>query len=156
MGPGDQIDVSVWNDPVLSKNLLVRPDGMISFPLIGDVSVAGKTVPQVRKVLEESISKFVPNSPVTVILVTLGSAKVFVVGKVASPGEYVMNGRTTVIQAIAMAGGLTTFAEREGISVLREAPEGLVAFPFDYAEIEAGRNLRQNMELKPGDTVVVP
>lgn len=156
LGPGDTIDVAVWNDPALTRTLLVRPDGNISFPLLGDVAVAGRTVEQVRALLEERISRFVPDSPVTVILSSLGSTRIYVVGKVDSPGEFLLHGRTTVIQAIAMAGGLTTFADAGAISVLREQGGRMTAIPFNYEDVEAGKALDQNIALQPGDTIVVP
>ena len=117
LGPGDTLDISVWNDETLTREVLVRPDGAISFPLIGDVPVAGMTVDQVRREVESRIREYVSNAPVTVILSKLASARIFVVGKVAEPGQYPLVGPTRVIQALAMAGGLTTFADEDSILV---------------------------------------
>ncbi len=156
IGPGDVLDVSVWNDEALTREVLVRPDGSISFPLIGDVAVAGLSVDQVRLDVEQRIRDYVSNAPVTVILTELASARVFVVGKVAEPGQYSLAGPTRVMQALAMAGGLTTFADEDSILVLRDAADGQQAIPFDYSKISSGRDLSSNIVLKPGDTVVVP
>jgi len=156
IGPGDVLDISVWNDEALTREVLVRPDGSVSFPLIGDVAVAGLTVDQVRLEIEQRIREYVSNAPVTVILAELASARVFVVGKVAEPGQYALNGPTRVMQALAMAGGLTTFADEDSILVLRDTTNGQQAIPFDYSRVSSGRDLSSNIMLEPGDTVVVP
>lgn len=155
IGPGDVLDISVWNDEALTREVLVRPDGAISFPLIGDVAVAGMTVDQVRQAIETRIREYV-TSPVTVILAELASARVYVVGKVAQPGRYAMAGPMRVMQALAMAGGLTTFADEDSILVLRDTAEGQQAIAFDYSRVASGRDLSSNILLAPGDTLVVP
>lgn len=152
LGPGDVLGVSVWKDEVLDKEVLVRPDGMISYPLIGDIQASGKTVEELRQAIQEKIAAYVPDAPVTVLLLQLGSPRVFVVGKVAKPGMFLMAASTSVMQVLAMAGGLTTFADEDGILVLR----GGKAIPFDYAQAARGKNLEQNIVLQPDDTVVVP
>lgn len=156
LGPGDEIHVAVWNDENLSRDLVVRPDGMVSFPLIGELAASGRTVEELRAEVKERITEYVPDSPVTVILTKLESTAVYVVGKVDSPGRFVLGGPTRVMQAIAMAGGLTAYADEESILVLRESGGRMEAIPFDYAELAAGRNLEGDIVLRPGDTIVVP
>lgn len=156
LGPGDLLHVSVWNEESLTLDVVVRPDGFISFPLIGDVPAAGRSVESLRQDLAERLHDFVPNAPVTVILAELGSARVYVVGKVAKPGMFTMPGELRIMQALALAGGLTPFADSSRILVLRIGEDGRIAIPFDYDGVAAGRDIGQDIMLKPGDTVVVP
>ena len=156
LSPGDILEVSVWNDEALQRESMIRPDGMISFPLIGDVPAAGKTVRDLRKDLEDRINEYVPGTPVTVILNYINHPRMYVVGKVDTPGHYIMEKETTVVQALAMAGGLTTFASKNNILVLRQNAQEQEVFSFRYGDIENGRNLEQNIVLMPGDTIVVP
>lgn len=156
LGAGDLLEISVWNDETLSRQVLVRPDGFISFPLIGDIQVEGRTVEQVRKDVEEKISEFVPDVPVTVMLTQLASTRVYVIGKVQQPGAFIMQEEMRVIQILAMAGGLATFADQGGIKILRYAGEEVQVFGFDYDDVANGKKLFQNIVLQPGDTVIVP
>ncbi len=156
LGPGDLLHISVWNEESLTLDVAVRPDGFISFPLIGDVPAAGRGVESLRLDLAERLHAFVPDAPVTVMLAELGSARVYVVGKVAKPGMFPMPGELRVMQALALAGGLTPFADSARILVLRTGDAGRIAIPFDYDGVAAGRDIGQDIVLKPGDTVVVP
>lgn len=156
LSSGDVLELSVWGDEELQREVLIRPDGKISFPLIGDVQAAGKSVNNLKTELEKQINKYVPDVPVTVILKTINYPKVFIVGKVQSPSSYMMEGKTTVIQALAMAGGLTTFASKNDISVLRQTKSGQKIFPFKYGDLEKGKSLEQNIVLLSGDTIIVP
>jgi len=156
LGPGDLLEVSVWNDETLTRQVLVRPDGFISFPLIGDIQVEGRTVDQVRAAVEKEISEYVPDVPVTVLLIQLASTRVYVIGKVPQPGAFLMQDQMRVLQILSMAGGLTTFADQGDIKIIRYDGEDQQVFEFDYDEVARGRDLSQNIVLEPGDTVVVP
>jgi polysaccharide export outer membrane protein len=155
LGPGDVLHLSVWKDEALTRDVLVRPDGMISYPLAGEVRAAGRTVKQVRQKLEERLQKYVPDTPVTVVLTQLKSTKIYVVGKVNQPGMYLMDGEMNVMQALALAGGFSRFADKDEIYILRENGNGKKAIPFDYSEVAEGEDLSSNLVLQPGDTVVV-
>mgnify|MGYP006277666085 CR=1 FL=1 len=158
LGPGDVLEIAVWKDEELSRQVIIRPDGFISYPLVGEVEAAGRTVSELQKEIESKIQKYVPDTPVAVMLSQLRSTKVFVVGKVAKPGMYVMEGPTRVLQALALAGGLGRFADPDSISVLRYSPEKgeQISLPFDYSDVVDGENLSSHILLKPGDTVVIP
>jgi polysaccharide export outer membrane protein len=156
LGPEDVLEISVWRDEALSRQVIVRPDGKISFPLVGDMTAQGKTVDELRKDVEEKIKAYVPDTPVTVMVVKLGSPKVYVVGKVARPGVYLMGQPLTVMQALAMGGGTVTFADTEDILVIRKEKGQQTTYKFDYGKVSSGKDLDQNIWLKPGDTVVVP
>jgi polysaccharide export outer membrane protein len=156
LGPEDLLEVSVWKDEALTKQVVVRPDGKISFPLVGDVDVKGRTVDEVRQTLEASIKEYVPDTPVTVMVVGVRSPKVYVVGKVAKPGLYIMAEPIRVMQGLAMAGGTTPFADKDDILIIRKDGSGQKFFKFNYTDVAKGKDLKQNMLLQPGDTVVVP
>lgn len=156
LGPGDVLQISVWKDEALTREVLVRPDGKFSFPLAGEIEAAGRTIEEVHQDLEARLKKYVPDSPVTVILSQLKSTRIFVVGKVQNPGMFIVQGETSVIQALALAGGLGRFADKDDIYVLRRTREGQQALFFNYSEVSSGDDLRSNIDLKPGDTVVVP
>ena len=156
LGPEDVIEISVWKEPDLTKQIAVRPDGKISYPLIGEVQVAGKTVKQVREDISKRLEKFVTDAQVTVILLKTQNYKIYVVGKVNKPGEFVMGRPANVMQALAMAGGLTPFASPSKIIVIRRSGGNEQTFPFDYKSVAKGEFLDQNITLLPGDVVVVP
>lgn len=156
LGPGDLLEVSVWNDEALTREVLVRPDGFISFPLIGEVAVEGRTVDELRADVEKKMAEFVPDVPVTVMLRQLGSTAVFVIGKVQQPGVFMLQDELRVIQVLSMAGGLTTFADKGKIRVLRYIGDQEQVFEFDYDDVAQGKDLSQNILLQPGDTVIVP
>ncbi len=156
LGPGDVLEISVWNDEALHREVRVRPDGRISFPLIGDVQAYGLTVNQLKTELEKLMDDYVPGVPITVILRSLGYPRIYIVGKVAQPGPFMMDSELTVIQALAMAGGLTTFAGKSNILILRRQGQEQEILEFNYNDLERGRNLGQNIVLLPGDTIIVP
>jgi polysaccharide export outer membrane protein len=153
---GDILRVSVWKEEDLQRELLVRPDGHFSFPLAGDVDAQGRTVEQIRKELTDRLSKYVPNLVVTVETLKIEGNKVFVVGKVNRPGEFVMNTHIDVMQALSMAGGATPFASLGDIKILRRTGGQEIAIPFNYDSVQSGKRLDQNIVLRAGDTVVVP
>lgn len=156
IGPADVIEISVWKDPELSRNMIVPPDGVISVPLIGSINVTSLTVPELRKIVTQKLSEFIPDVTVTVMLVEINSLKAYVIGKVNSPGEFPINLETSVMQILAKAGGLTPFASDGNIRILRQKDKQITNIPFDYGEVEKGKNLEQNIILQSGDVVVVP
>lgn len=154
IGPGDVLEVSVWKDDMLNKDLLVRPDGMISFPLIGEVSAAGRTVEELRVEIQTRIKKYVPEAPVTVILKQLNSTRIYILGKVAHPGPYIMSQQVSVAQALAMAGGLTPFADANDLVIIRQTPEGQQVIPVNYEAFIRGKKPDGNIYLEANDTLV--
>jgi len=156
LGPEDILEISVWKDEALTKQVVVRPDGWISFPLIGDIQAAGRTVEELRQEIQARIKKYIPDAPVTVMVMHVGSPKVYVVGKVSKPGVYVMGEPMRVLQVLAIAGGATPFADTNSILIIREENNKQVTYKFNYDKVAKGKELEQNITLKPDDTVVVP
>ncbi len=155
--PGDVLHVAVWKEEDLTLDVLVRPDGHFSFPLAGDINANGKNAQQITVELAKKIKKYIPDPVITVSVVQILGNKIFVIGKVNNPGEFIMSHDIDVMQAMSMAGGASTFAGLNKIKILRRDNKGKqVAIPFKYADVEAGRNLEQNILLQPGDVVVVP
>jgi polysaccharide export outer membrane protein len=156
IGPGDVLEISVWKDESLSRTITVPPDGIISYPLIGELSTTSMTVSQLRKKITGLLAAYVPDATVTVILQEINSLKAYVIGKVIKPGQYPISLDTTVLQLLSNAGGLNPYAAEEKIHILRRRNNVLIKIGFDYAEILRGRNLDQNIVIKRGDVVVVP
>ena len=156
MQPGDVLEVSVWQEENLQKQVLVRPDGGMSFPLAGDMQAAGKSVTEVQKLITERLTKYIPDPVVTVSTLKLDGNKVYVIGKVARPGEFQTNRYMDVVQALSMAGGMTPYAADNKITVLRRENGKQRSIPFRYGDIEKGEDLEQNIILQSGDVVVVP
>ena len=154
--PGDVLEISVWKEESLLRQVLVRPDGGMSFPLVGDVQAAGKSVEELRTVVTERLTKYIPDPVVTVSTQQLNGNKVYVIGKVARPGEFVANRYVDVVQALSVAGGMTPYAAANKIKVLRRENGKLKSIPFRYGDIEKGENLEQNIILQSGDVVLVP
>jgi polysaccharide export outer membrane protein len=154
--PGDLLHVSVWKEADLDQDVLVRPDGGFSFPLAGDVRAAGKTVEELRTELTERLARFIPDLFVTVAVREINGNKIYVIGQVNRPGEFVVNPRVDVMQALSLAGGTTTFANVNGIFVLRRELERQRTLPFDFNDVANGKRLEQNVLLQSGDVVVVP
>jgi polysaccharide export outer membrane protein len=154
--PGDLVNVSVWREQDLDRTLLVRPDGGISFPLAGDLMAAGQTIAQLSTAIAAKLVQFIPSPVVTVTLQENLGNRIYVTGRVAKPGVYLVNQDVDVLQALAMAGGLTPFADRDDIKVLRRENGVERAIPFNYKEVQRGKRLEQNIMLRPGDTVLVP
>jgi polysaccharide biosynthesis/export protein len=154
---GDVLTVSVWKEQELQSEVLIRPDGGISFPLAGDLRAAGRTVDDVRADLESRLVKFIPDVVVTVAVKTVLGNRIYVIGKVARPGDFSLGRPTDVMQALSLAGGTTPFADLNGIKILRRGEHGkIVAIPFRYKDVQRGQHLEQNILLGGGDTVVVP
>lgn len=157
LGSGDVLEISVWGDESLARKVLVRPDGKISFPLVGDMQAAGVGVDELRAELETRIGEYIHGAPVTVMLIESRSPKVSVVGKVQKPGVFPMDGPMYVLQALAMAGGMTPYASTGSVRVVRtDASGGQRYLPFDYDRVAGGKSLEQNVLLEPGDIVIVP
>jgi polysaccharide export outer membrane protein len=156
LGPEDEIEISVWKEPELTKKIAVRPDGKLSYPLIGEIQASGKTVKQLREEISKRLEKFVTDAQVTVILLKAQYYKIYVMGKVNKPGAFLVGQPSNVMQALAMAGGLTPFASPSKIVILRRQGDKDQTFPFDYKAVSRGGSLEQNRTLLPGDVVVVP
>ncbi len=156
IGPEDVLSVQYWREANVSAEVTVRPDGMISLPLLNDVAAAGLTPEQLRDRINALAMKFFEDPNVTVTVRTINSRKAFITGQVTRPGPYQLTAPTTVLQLISMAGGLTEFAKQKDISVMRVESGKQLRFPFNYKDVAKGKNLKQNIELKPGDTVIVP
>jgi polysaccharide export outer membrane protein len=155
--PGDVLNISVWKEADLQADVIVRPDGGLSFPLAGDQVAEGRTVEELRAVLAERLKKFIPDPVVTVAVRQLGGNRIYVMGKVNRPGEFPFSRPLDVMQSLSLAGGATSFADLNGIRILRREDNGKqVVIPFRYDEVSRGRHLEQNVLLKTGDTVVVP
>lgn len=154
--PGDVLEISVWNEENLLKQVLVRPDGGMSFPLVGNIQAAGKSVIELQSQVTDKLSKYIPDPVVTVSTQQLSGNKIYVIGKVARPGEMVANHNMDVVQALSVAGGMTPYAAANKIKILRRGNGKLTAIPFKYGEIEKGENLQQNIILQSGDVVLVP
>ena len=154
--PGDVLEISVWKEENLLKQVLVRPDGGMSFPLAGNVQAAGKSVVELQSLIEQKLTKYIPDPVVTVSTQQLSGNKLYVIGKVAQSGELIANRNMDVVQALSVAGGMTPYAAANKIKILRRANGKLTAIPFKYGEIEKGENLQQNIILQSGDVVLVP
>lgn len=156
IGTDDVLSVVFWREAEMSAEAVVRPDGMISLPLLNDVTAAGLTPEALRLVLTERAAQFIEDPTVTVVVRAINSRKVFITGQVARPAAYPLSGPMTVVQLITTAGGLQDWAKTRDIIILRQENGKPVTLPFDYREILRGRKLDLNIELKPGDTVIVP
>lgn len=156
IGPGDVLDISVWNNDALTKSVTVLPDGKIHYPLIGEVDVGGKTLAVLEKELEDKINAFEPNPELSVMVSQVNSLVIYIIGKVNSPGRFALNTNINVLQALAVAGGLNTFAKKNKIKIYRESKGKTDIFPFDYDEVMDGEKLEQNIKLERGDIIVIP
>jgi polysaccharide export outer membrane protein len=156
IGPGDVLDISVWNNEALTKTITVLPDGKIHYPLIGEVAAGGRTLAALQKELKDKIKKYVPNPELSVMVNKVNSLLIYVIGKVNSPGRFELNANVNVLQALAIAGGLNPFAKRGKIKIFRETNGKSRILPFDYDDVTDGEHLEQNIMLERGDVVVVP
>lgn len=154
--PSDLLAISVWREDTLQGDVLVTPDGAFAFPLVGLVDARGKTVDDLQKILTERLSKYISDPVVTVAVREIRGNRVYVIGQVNRPGEFTVNPRIDVVQALAVAGGTTPFASLGNILILRREGGKQEALRFDFTEVSKGKNLDQNFELRNGDIVVVP
>ena len=156
IGPGDVLEISVWKDESLTKQIIVPPDCVISFPLVGDIDVTDLAVADLRKAITAKLSEYIPDATVSVLLFQINSMKAYVIGKVNKPGEFPISMETNVMQVLSMGGGMNPFASSDKILILRQQDNKTVKIPFNYKEVEKGKNLEQNILLQRGDVVVVP
>lgn len=157
IGPDDVLAINVWKEPEVSQTVAVRPDGKISLPLIGDVVAGGLTPKQLEASIKVPLGSFLSAPDVTVIVHEVKSRRITVAGQVAKPGSYVLQTPMTALDAIAQAGGPLEYAKLKSIYVLRTGPTGQsIRLRFNYKEVINGRNLSQNVQLEPHDTVVIP
>jgi polysaccharide export outer membrane protein len=155
--PGDVLQISVWKEADLQAEVLVRPDGGISFPLVGDLSLKGMSVAQTAELITKKIEQYIPDPVVTVATKQIGGNRIYVIGKVNRPGDFPFSKALDVMQALSLGGGTTPYADLSDIRVLRRDENGKqVAIRFDYADVEKGKALETNILLQSGDTVVVP
>jgi polysaccharide export outer membrane protein len=154
--PGDQIEVSVWGEDELQREILLRPDGRFAFPLAGEIAAAGRTAADIQTELTEKLVAYIPEAVVTVSVTGIQGNQIYVIGQVQRPGGFVMNPQISVLQALSLAGGTTAFAALNDIIVIRGSGQGQRVHRFAYDDIKRGRNLDQNIQLETGDVVVVP
>jgi len=155
--PGDKLVVGVYDDPkLLPQEITVSPDGKISYPLVGVMTVGGRTVEQIRVEMETRLKKYISDPIATVIVTDVKGNAVYVIGQVLKPGQLIMNPTINVLQALSMAGGANPYAKLDGIIVIRSTPGGQRVLPFKYGQVSSGKDLSQNVDLESGDVVVVP
>ena len=154
--PGDMLRISVWKEPDLTGPVLVTPDGAFSFPLVGQIDARNKTVTELTEMLGDRLKKYIADPVVTVGVQEIHGNKIYVIGQVNKPGEFVMSVRVDVMQALSMAGGTTPFAGLKDISIIRRSGATQRIIPFDYERTAKGKSLEQNVMLESGDVLVVP
>ena len=156
IGTDDVLSIVYWKDKDMSADAKVRPDGRIALPLINEVQAAGLTPEQLHKKLTEESKKYMEDANITVVVREINSRRAFITGEVYKPGPYPLTSPTTVLQLISLAGGLREYADAKKIVIMRSENGRQISLPFNYKDVAAGKKLEQNIELKPGDTVVVP
>ena len=156
VNPGDVLTISVWKEMDLIRQTIIRPDGAFSFPLVGDIQAKGRSVEEIQEIVKQRLERYIPDPVVTVTVDQILGHSVYVLGQVNRPGQFVAAGNIDVMQALALAGGTSVFANLDKIKILRRINQNLIAIPFDYSDIEKGKRLHQNILLVPGDVVVVP
>jgi polysaccharide biosynthesis/export protein len=156
VGAGDVLDIHVWKDEALTSQVIVPPDGVLSFPLIGEINITGMTIYDLEKEFSNRLSKYLPDTPVTVSLRTANSLTAYVIGKVNKPGQFPITLDSNIIQVLAMAGGLSAYADSKEIIVLRREDGLNKKINFNFDEVKKGKNLEQNITLQRGDIIVVP
>jgi polysaccharide biosynthesis/export protein len=156
IGPGDVLQLFVWKEPELTRELTVRLDGRISVPLLGDVEAIGRTPAQLAADLSKRFTRFLEAPQVTLGVAQANSTRFFVLGQVNKPGDFPLTGRTTVLQGLALAGGFKEFAKTDSIVIIRREKGAETVLPFNYKRLESGKELAHNVSLRPGDTILVP
>jgi polysaccharide biosynthesis/export protein len=154
IGPEDLLQISVWKNDTLTRTVPVRPDGMISLPLVNDVKAAGLTAVELREVLTKKLAEYIPNPEVSVTVSEIRSIKVSVIGEVAKPGRYDLKSSATVLDVLALAGGFTPYASRSKITILRPDGGATKRIPFNYNKVSAAE--QDNFYVRNGDVVLVP
>jgi polysaccharide export outer membrane protein len=157
IGNDDLLAISVWKEPELTKSVPVRSDGKISLPLVGELQATGRSPLQLELDITEKLKNFITTPEVTVIVQEVRSRKFNLLGEVLKPGEYPLTASTTIVDAIALAGGFKDFAKRTGVYVLRKGPDGSEShLKFNYKDFIKGKNTSQNIKVEPNDTIIVP
>lgn len=156
IGTDDQLVIIFWREKDMSAEVSVRPDGKISLPLLNDIQAAGLTPEQLRLALTEAAGKYIEEPTVTVVVKAINSRRVFITGQVAKPGPYLLTSPTTVLQALASAGGVSEYAKTDQIQVIRTENGKTTSYRFNYKDVLKGKKLEQNVLLKPGDTIIIP
>jgi polysaccharide biosynthesis/export protein len=157
IGNDDVLSINVWKEPDVSRSVPVRSDGKISLPLVGEVQATGRTPLALEQEISAKLKNYISEPEVTVIVQQINSQKFNILGQVVRPGSYVIANSTTVLDAIALAGGFRDFAKQKSIYVLRDNPDGTQSrLPFNYKDVIKGKQTAQNVKLQPGDTIVVP
>jgi polysaccharide export outer membrane protein len=156
LNAGDVLDISVWNEEALEKTVLVLPDGMVSFPLAGELQAKGKSVLQLEQALKKSLTEYLADPVVTVVVANVSGNTVHILGKVQTPGSFVMNQSLNVMQALSLAGGLSPYAEENNIIVLRQQGSKQAVIRVRYADIKDGEDVSSNIKLNSGDVIVIP
>lgn len=156
IGPGDMLSISVWKEEGMQLEVVVRPDGGITYPLVGELQAGGLTAEALSAELVEKLKRYIPQPNVTVSVLRPVSNKIYVIGKVNRPGEFTATGYMDVLQALTMAGGLTPYADSDDIKIIRRTETGNKMKLFDYDDVISGDRLDMNIILQAGDTVVVP
>lgn len=156
IGPGDLLDISVWKDESLTRTAVVLPDGRISFPLVGQVMAAGRTLADIRQEMEGRLVRYVPDVVLSLDVKQVNSLIIYVLGRINNPGRFVLNTNVNVMQALATAGGLNPFAKKDEIRIFRHEGGMTTIFNFDYSDVSEGEHLEQNIRLMRGDVIVVP
>jgi len=154
--PGDVLQISVWKEDGMDNQVIVRPDGRINFPLVGEAQAAGSSVEDLRQLIAEKLKKYIPDPVVSVAIQQLSGNIVYVIGKVNRPGPFPIVRDVDVMQALSMAGGTSTYAAVNNIKILRRDRGKLQAIPFEYGDVAKGKHLEQDIILQAGDVVVVP
>jgi polysaccharide export outer membrane protein len=155
LGCGDTLKVTVWRHEETDADAVIMPDGKISLPLVGEVAAAGLTVDELKDELNRKYNEYITEPHITITVKETNSLKIYVLGEVTRPGELKLNSYTDVLQAISMAGGFTIYANRSTIHIIRKEGDKKIKINFNYNEVVAGKNLNQNIPLKPGDVIVV-
>jgi polysaccharide export outer membrane protein len=156
IGPEDTLLISVWKNDTITRTVPVRPDGVISLPLVQDVKASGLTPMELREVLTKKLAEYMPSPEVSVIVTDVRSFKVSVLGEVTKPGRYDLRSWTTVVDVLAMAGGFTEFAKRNRVMILRPDGKAMKRIPFNYSQVISADGEQENFYLRPGDMVLVP
>jgi polysaccharide export outer membrane protein len=156
IGTDDLLGIVFWRDADMTQDVTVRPDGLITLPLLSDIKAAGLRPEELREQIQKAATKFIADPNVTVVVRQINSRNAFITGEVARPGPYAISGQMTVLQLIAVAGGLSEYADRKNITITRSHSGKVETLKFNYQDVARGKNVAQNIVLRPGDTVVVP
>lgn len=156
INPGDVLEISVWNEDALKREVRVLPDGSIGFPLAGTVAAAGRSVEDLKKELTTKLTEYIAEPVVNIAVRSAEGYAVYVTGQVKAPGKFIMTEPMNVMQVLSLAGGFTAFAARNDIVILRKNAKGAESIKFEYSDLEDGEGLNNNHILKSGDVIVVP